>query len=162
MSTQPDQLDPSAVDLLGDRAYPESQVSYGGATYWLERSVDGVKRLVAVADDESAFRGFTGAAERRDGEVRLALAELPPMWLEQATEARSRLVATWRATTRAAFVIAVWLLWWTASLVLLTGFVVSVLVQGASLTNAVAFAALWLACTFIAWRTARGRPLRRR
>jgi hypothetical protein len=70
MSTQPDELDPSAVALLGDRAYAESQVSYGGATYWLERSVDGAKRLVAVADDESAFRGFAGTAERGDGEVR--------------------------------------------------------------------------------------------
>jgi Domain of unknown function (DUF1707) len=100
-------------------------------------------------------------AARRDGEVRLALAELPPTWLEQATEARSRVVATWRTTKRAAFVIAVWLLWWTASLVLLTGFVVTVLVQGASSTNAVVFAGLWLGCTFIAWWVARGRPLRR-
>jgi hypothetical protein len=71
MSIQPDQLAPSAVALLGDRAYPESQVSYGGATYWLERSADGLKRLVAVADDESAFRGFAGTTESSDGDVRL-------------------------------------------------------------------------------------------
>ena len=70
MSVQPDELGPSATALLGDRAYPESQVSHGGGTYWLERSVDGVKRLVAVADDESAFRGFTGTTESSDGEVR--------------------------------------------------------------------------------------------
>ena len=63
--------------MLGDRAYPESQVSYGGATYWLERSVDGAKRVVAVADDESAFRGFAGTAEKTDGEVRL-VAETTP------------------------------------------------------------------------------------
>jgi tagaturonate epimerase len=87
MSTQPDQLDPSAVALLGDRAYPESQVSYGGATYWLERSVDGAKRLVAVADDESAFRGFTGTAERSDCEVRF-VAETTP---ENALALRSAL-----------------------------------------------------------------------
>ena len=55
MSSGPDPLDPSAAALLGDDAYPESQVSYGGATYWLERSADGAKRLVAVAEDESAF-----------------------------------------------------------------------------------------------------------
>ena len=67
MTAGPDQLSPSAAALLGDSAYPESQVSYGGATYWLERSADGVKRLVAVADDESVFRGFTGTAERVDG-----------------------------------------------------------------------------------------------
>ena len=60
MSVQPDELGPSAIELLGDRAYPESQVSHGGVTYWLERSLDGAKRLVAVADDESAFRGFDG------------------------------------------------------------------------------------------------------
>jgi hypothetical protein len=71
MSIQPDQLAPSAVALLGDRAYLESQVSYGGATYWLERSADGLKRLVAVADDESAFRGFAGTTETSDGDVRL-------------------------------------------------------------------------------------------
>jgi tagaturonate epimerase len=87
MSTQPDELDPSAVALLGDRAYPESQVSYGGATYWLERSAEGVKRLVAVADDESAFRGFTGTAERSDGEVRF-VAETTP---ENALALRSAL-----------------------------------------------------------------------
>jgi hypothetical protein len=87
MSTQPDRLDPSAVPLLGDRAYPESQVSYGGATYWLERSVDGVKRLVAVADDESAFRDFSGTAERSDGEVRF-VAETTP---ENAQALRSAL-----------------------------------------------------------------------
>jgi hypothetical protein len=61
MTTRPDELDPSAATLLNDGAYPESQVSYEGATYWLERSADGAKRLVAVADDESAFRGFAGS-----------------------------------------------------------------------------------------------------
>jgi hypothetical protein len=71
MTAQPDELSPSAITLLGDRAYPESQVSYGGATYWLERSADGVKRLLAVADDESAFRDFAGRRERIDGEIRL-------------------------------------------------------------------------------------------
>ncbi len=70
MSTRPDELAPSAAALLSDQAYPESQVSYGGATYWLERSADGSKRLVAVADDESTFRRFTGNSERIDGQVR--------------------------------------------------------------------------------------------
>jgi hypothetical protein len=71
MSARPDELPSSAATLLGDRAYPESQVSYRGATYWLERSADGAKRLVAVAYDESAFRGFAGTVERTGGEVRL-------------------------------------------------------------------------------------------
>jgi tagaturonate epimerase len=83
----PDELGPSATALLGDRAYRESQVSYGGATYWMERSVDGVKRLVAVADDEFAFRGFAGTAERIDGGVRF-VAETTP---ENALALRSAL-----------------------------------------------------------------------
>ena len=71
MTTRPDELDSSAATLLNDGAYPESQVSYEGATYWLERSADGAKRLVVVADDESAFRGFAGTTERTNGQVRL-------------------------------------------------------------------------------------------
>ena len=70
MSARPDPLDPSAATLRGDGAYPESQVSYAGATYWLERSADGTKRLVAVADDESLFERFAGTAETLDGKVR--------------------------------------------------------------------------------------------
>jgi tagaturonate epimerase len=77
MTARPDELSSSAASLLGDRAYPESQVSYGGTTYWLERSVDGVKRLVVVADDESAFRGFAGTADRIEGGVRF-VAETTP------------------------------------------------------------------------------------
>ena len=87
MSVQPDELGPSAIELLGDRAYPESQVSHGGVTYWLERSLDGAKRLVAVADDESAFRGFTGTTEGSNGEVRF-VAETTP---ENALALRSAL-----------------------------------------------------------------------
>jgi hypothetical protein len=77
MTVRPDELAPSAADLLGERAYSESQVSYGGATYWLERSVDGAKRLMAVVDDESAFRGFVGTVTRVGDEVRL-VAETTP------------------------------------------------------------------------------------
>jgi tagaturonate epimerase len=87
MSIEPDELGPSVTALLGGGAYPESQVSYAGATYWLERSIDGVKRLVVVADDESAFRGFGGIAERIDGKVRF-VAETTP---ENALALRSAL-----------------------------------------------------------------------
>jgi tagaturonate epimerase len=87
MTTRPDELDPSAATLLNDGAYPESQVSYEGATYWLERSADGAKRLVAVADDESAFRGFAGTTERTNGQVRLAADTTP----ENAQALRSAL-----------------------------------------------------------------------
>ena len=77
MTARPDELGPSDTALLGDGAYPESQVSYGGATYWLERSIDGAKRLVAVAQDESEFRGFAGTAETINGAVRF-VAEMTP------------------------------------------------------------------------------------
>jgi len=87
MTARPDELSPSAAALLGDRAYPESQVSYGGATYWLERSEGGVKRLVALADDESAFRSFAGAVEPTDGKVRLVAKTSP----ENALALRSAL-----------------------------------------------------------------------
>jgi tagaturonate epimerase len=87
MTARPDELDPSAATLLNDGAYPESQVSYGGATYWLERSVDGAKRLVAVADDESAFRGFTSTTERSNGQLRLVADTTP----ENAQALRSAL-----------------------------------------------------------------------
>jgi tagaturonate epimerase len=70
MTARPDPLGPSAAAWLGDRAYSESQVSYGGATYWLERSADGAKRMVAVANDESTFDRFVGTAETLDGNVR--------------------------------------------------------------------------------------------
>ena len=87
MTTRPDELDPSAATLLNDGAYPESQVSYEGATYWLERSADGAKRLVAVADDESAFRGFAGTTKRTNGQVRLVADTTP----ENAQALRSAL-----------------------------------------------------------------------
>ena len=87
MTTGPDELDSSAATLLNDGAYPESQVSYEGATYWLERSADGAKRLVAVADDESAFRGFAGTTERTNGQVRLVADTTP----ENAQALRSAL-----------------------------------------------------------------------
>jgi hypothetical protein len=87
MAARPDELGPSAIALLRDGAYPESQVSYQGATYWLERSIDGVKRLVAVADDESAFRSFAGTVQRIDDTVRLH-AETTP---ENALALRSAL-----------------------------------------------------------------------
>jgi tagaturonate epimerase len=87
MTTRPDELDPSAATLLNDGAYPESQVSYEGATYWLERSADGAKRLVAVADGEAAFRGFAGTTERTNGQVRLVADTTP----ENAETLRSAL-----------------------------------------------------------------------
>ena len=55
----------------GGRAYPESQVTHRGGTYWLERSADGTKRLVAVVPDEAALGAFAGSVEPVDGGFRL-------------------------------------------------------------------------------------------
>jgi hypothetical protein len=77
MTARPDELASAATDLLGERAYPESQVSYAGVTYWLERSSDGDKRLIAVADDQSRFRDFKGATEQVDDRVRLVAESTP-------------------------------------------------------------------------------------
>jgi hypothetical protein len=77
MTARPDELASAATDLLGERAYPESQVSYAGVTYWLERSSDGGKRLIAVADDQSRFRDFKGATEQVDDRVRLVAESTP-------------------------------------------------------------------------------------
>ena len=87
MTARPDEQ-PTATDTaIGDGAYPESKVSTGGATYWLERSSDGAKRLVAVAADESAFQDFTGSTESVGGEVRL----VAPVTAENAVALRSAL-----------------------------------------------------------------------
>ena len=69
MSAQTDQ--PGPAPTVGDRAYPESQVSHEGGSYWLERAADGTKRLVAGVPDESAARAFTGTVEPVDGGFRL-------------------------------------------------------------------------------------------
>ncbi|HYI56557.1 MAG TPA: tagaturonate epimerase family protein [Microlunatus sp.] len=85
--SRPAEQTPSTDAPLGDGAYPDSKVSHGGATYWLERSSDGAKRLVAVAADESAFSDFTGSTETVDGEVRL----VAPVTAENALALRSAL-----------------------------------------------------------------------
>lgn len=71
MSARPDPLDPDAAGLLADGAYAESQVSHGGATFWLERSPDGAKRLRAVAADPAAFGSFAGSVDTLDGRAHL-------------------------------------------------------------------------------------------
>ncbi|MDO5287734.1 MAG: tagaturonate epimerase family protein, partial [Actinomycetia bacterium] len=70
MNAHPDPVDPAVTGLLGDSAYRESLVSYGGVTYWLERTGDGL-RLVAVAEDEAALDGLAGARDQVDGRTRL-------------------------------------------------------------------------------------------
>jgi hypothetical protein len=92
-------------------------------------------------------------AARRDKDVSRALDDLPVLW-------RPPEIA--RTAKRIAIVAAVWLVWWTASLVLLVGFIVSVALDGLTWTNAILFPALWLGCTLLARRKARsaGRALR--
>ena len=79
---------------------------------------------------------------RRQRDVRVALNGLP------AAGMRSGLDEAWRAARHTAFMLAVWSLWWAASLV----------TQGLSLTIAAVFAALWLSCTLAAKRVAHRGP----
>jgi hypothetical protein len=88
---------------------------------------------------------------RQERDVRVALSGLPAFRL------RSGLDEAWRAARHTAFVVAVWSLWWAASLVLLIGYVASLVTQGLSLTIAAVFAALWLLCTVAAKRVVRRR-----
>jgi hypothetical protein len=123
-----------------------------------DRAVESLRRHYVrgrLSLEELAERVEVALHARRDRDVRLALTDLPSGWRERPGELRSGLDDAWRAVRRTAFVVAVWLLWWTATLVLLVGFVVSVIVQGVSVTNAVVFAAIWLACTFGARSVAR-------
>lgn len=71
MSARPETSGTAAASPLGDRAYAESQVAHAGGTYWLERSADGAKRLVAVVPEESVVRAFRGSVEALDDGFRL-------------------------------------------------------------------------------------------
>jgi hypothetical protein len=116
-----------------------------------ERAAEQLRRHFVhgrLSVEELTDRLGVALAARRRSEVRVALAELPSTWREQAR--------------RALVLVAIWLAWWTASLVLLVGFVATVVIHGLTLTGVVLFPALWLACTLAAIRTARrGRPARR-
>jgi hypothetical protein len=83
---------------------------------------------------------------RRDIDVRRALDDLPATWRPPALARRAK---------RLAVLAAVWFIWWTASLVLLVGFVTSVALDGLSWTNGILFPALWLVATLLARRVAR-------
>jgi len=98
---------------------------------------------------------------RGDRDLRAAFADLPPAWREQVAAARSGVDGTLRAARRLAFVVAMWALWWAASIVLLVGFVTTVVVSGVSWTNAAAFAALWLVSTVAVKTVTRPRGVRR-
>jgi hypothetical protein len=126
-----------------------------------ERAVELLKthyRRGRLSVDELTERLEVALTARRESDVRLALAELPAA-PGQRSPVHSALNGMWQAAGRAVFALAVWCLWWAVSLVLLIGFVVSVVVQGLSLANAIAFPAVWLASTVLARRvTRRSRP----
>ena len=96
--------------------------------------------------EELTDRLDVALAARRDADVRRALDDLPAAWRPPALARRAK---------RLAVVAAVWFLWWTASLVLLVGFVTSVALDGLGWTNGILFPALWLLATLLARRAAR-------
>ena len=85
-------------------------------------------------------------AARRDTDVRRALDDLPATWRPPALARRAK---------RLAVIAAVWLVWWTASLILLVGFVTTVALDGLGWTNGILFPALWLLATLLARRAVR-------
>jgi hypothetical protein len=99
--------------------------------------------------EELSARLETALTARRDGELRGALADLPGARLEGA----------WRAARRTAFAVALWTLWWVGSVILLLGYVATVVAQGLSLWVAAVFAGVWLAGT-LGVRHATRRPSR--
>jgi DUF1707 SHOCT-like domain len=112
--------------------------------------------------EELAERLELALRARRTSDVRNALAGLPAAWRDQAAEARAGLDGVKRTAGRIALLVLVWSLWWAVTLVLLIGFVTTVVMNGVSLANAALFAALWLACTLLARHAARQRrPARR-
>jgi hypothetical protein len=129
-----------------------------------DRAVELLKRHYVrgrLTAEELGERVELALGARRDGEVRLALAELPAARGDQVGGMRAGLDAMWRAAGRAAFVVAVWTLWWAASLVLLIGFVSAIVLRGFSPVT-IALPALWLGCTLAARHiTRRGRHHRR-
>jgi hypothetical protein len=135
------------VALIGDRDRERAAARLRGHYLSGRLSVEELTDRLGVA-----------LAARHDGDVRLALRELPSAWHEQAASAWSGMPGMWRAAKRAAFVAAVWFLWSVASLVLLVGFVVSIGVAGVSLASTITFGVLWLLCSFVAWRATRRRP----
>ena len=110
-----------------------------------------------ISLEELAERLDVALSARRDSDMRVALADLPGTWRGQTAIAQG-LESLSQGVRRVAFLVLVWSLWWAASVVLLIGFVASVVATGLSLVNAIAFPAVWLACTFAARRVARRRP----
>jgi Domain of unknown function (DUF1707) len=100
--------------------------------------------------DELTQRLELALSARRHTDVRRAFADLPASWRQQVAGARSGLDSMWRGVCHAALVLAVWVLWAAVSFALLVGFIVSVLVQGLSLSNGLLFPALWLGSTAVA------------
>jgi uncharacterized membrane protein (DUF485 family) len=102
--------------------------------------------LGRLSVEELTDRLEVALAARRDTEVRLALNDLPATWRPPALARKAK---------RLAVIAAVCLLWWTASLILLVGFVTSVALDGLDWTNGILFPALWLLATLFARRAAR-------
>jgi hypothetical protein len=130
------------VALIGDRER-ERAAELLGREYVLGR----------LSVEELTERLDVTLSARRDSELRHALAGLRPGWREHVLAAREGLDGAWLAARRAAFVAALWALWWVVSLVLLTGFVASVVMDGLSWATAAIFAVLWLATTFAVRRS---------
>jgi Domain of unknown function (DUF1707) len=104
--------------------------------------------------DELTERLDVALSARRASEVRDAFTGLEAPWHEQAAAARQAVEGTWRAARRVAFAVALWSLWWVASLLLLIGFTVSLVAGRVTWTNTAVVVAVWLGATFAVRRAA--------
>jgi hypothetical protein len=112
--------------------------------------------------DELGDRLEVALSARRDTDIHTAFSDLPVPWREQAATARQALDVGWREARRLALAVALWSLWWLASVVLLVAFLASALAGRLSWTNTAVVVVLWLASAVAVKTVTRRRPARRR
>jgi hypothetical protein len=109
--------------------------------------------------EEFSERLQVALAARRASELQLALTELPPRWRELETIGRPALVVA-RAAGRATALLALLCVWCLTTLLLMIAVALSLLLDGPSATTLIAAPGLWLLCTYLLGRAARGRRAR--
>ena len=109
-----------------------------------------------LTTDELAQRLETALRARDGAQLRVALKDLPAWWSDRAA-----LRSPVRLVRNAAIVAAAAMVWLFSSFALLTAFVAWLVTNGPSLGGLLVFPLLWLALTWLLWRSSgrlRSRP----